>query len=373
MLMLPFLRGLSALLSLAILASAVYLLATWASGETHFVDGVAAIEHDEWRLWWALGLGAWSFAGRYLVLSLLARPGGPQFARADNHAALEAAGGARIHTETAGRADRPTLVLTHGWGMDASIWTPIRQALADRFRIVLWDLPGLGRSRPTPLSAIDMSAFADDLKRVSQGAGGPAILVGHSIGGMIIQTLARDHPELFQDRVAGAVLLNTTHTNPLRTMIFAPLMRAAQPLLEFGSRLTIWFAPVAQALAWLSYLNGNTHLVMRLGHGARTTRRSLDHASRLTTRNPAGVQAKGNLAMFAWDATGALASVATPVLVLGGEIDIVTKPEAGRAIAASAPNGRYVGLPDANHMSLTDQADVYAREIAAFAEAVQSR
>ncbi len=52
------------------------------------------------------------------------------------------------------------------------------------------------------------------------------MLVGHSIGGMTIQTLARDHPELFGREVVGVVLLNTTYTNPLKTMILPRLMQA---------------------------------------------------------------------------------------------------------------------------------------------------
>lgn len=374
MLILPFLRGLTTTVSLLILAAALYLLATWAGADTRLVGGVEVREREEWRLWWGLGLLAWSFLGRLPVLMLLGKPGGPRFARAPGGAhRLDGAAGASLHIETAGPADSPPLVMTHGWGMDSSIWSPNRDALAKRFRLVMWDLPGLGKSR-APLSAISLPAFADDLARVIDSAGpAPVVLVGHSIGGMIIQTLARDRPELFGSRVLGVVLLNTTHTNPLRTMILSGLMTALQPLAELGSKLTIALKLLVWLNAWQSYLSGTTHLVMRLGFGTPTTRRSLDHASLLSVRNSPAAQAQGNLAMFRWDATGALADLPVPVLVLAGDRDIVTKEEAGRRIAASAPRGELQEIGGGNHMSPLDHADSYNAAIAAFAEAVQRR
>ena len=53
------------------------------------------------------------------------------------------------------------------------------------------------------------------------------------------------------------------------------------------------------------------------------------------TLNPPAVSAHGDLAMFRWDSEMALARTGVPVLVVGGERDIVTKPEASRAIAAA--------------------------------------
>lgn len=135
--MLPFLRALFGALSLAILAAAIYLLATWFGGDSWVIEGVEVTERDDWRLWVGLGLLAWSFLGRVPVLMVLAKPGGPEFTRAKAHPEVEGAAGARLHVETAGPADGPPVVLTHGWGMDASIWTPTREALSDRFRLIL--------------------------------------------------------------------------------------------------------------------------------------------------------------------------------------------------------------------------------------------
>jgi pimeloyl-ACP methyl ester carboxylesterase len=82
--------------------------------------------------------------------------------------------------------------------------------------VIVWHHRGLGQSKVESTGAVQLSNMAEDLRTVMRYAGDrPAVLVGHSIGGMTILTLLRDHPEVFQPQVAGVVLLNTTHTNPL--------------------------------------------------------------------------------------------------------------------------------------------------------------
>ena len=49
-----------------------------------------------------------------------------------------------LHTEPFGQG--PDLVLTHGWGLHGGIWQPVIDALQDRYRLTVIDLPGHGRS-----------------------------------------------------------------------------------------------------------------------------------------------------------------------------------------------------------------------------------
>jgi pimeloyl-ACP methyl ester carboxylesterase len=367
---LPLLRGLFGALSLAVLTVALYLLVTWATPEVIAVDGVLVRTRDEWRLWWGAGLLAWSALGRTAALALLARPGGARFSRAKERVTAPGGLDTPLHVETAGPREAPTIILTHGWGMDATVWTPQRRALEADFRLILWDLPGCGSSRPVIEGAITLEAFADSLARVLALSPGPVVLVGHSIGGMIIQTLARDRPELFVNKIAGIVLLNTTHTNPLRTMILPELMRSLQPALELGCRVVVMLEPLFRLQAWQSYLSGATHIAMRFGFGPRVNRRDLDHVALLATRNPPGSQARGNLAMFRWDGDGALADLATPMLVMGGEADVVTTFAASRTIATTSRNARLETVAGGNHMSSLDEPEVYSEAIARFARAV---
>jgi pimeloyl-ACP methyl ester carboxylesterase len=269
-----------------------------------------------------------------------------------------------------GPLDAPPVILTHGWGLDSTIWYYLRRHLSQRFRVIVWDLPGLGRSRAASGRAIDLSHFAQDLKAVMALADGkPAVLVGHSIGGMTVQTLVRDHPEVLTGSVAGLVLVNTTYTNPLRTMVLSGLAQALRwPLLEPLFRLTIWLQPLAWLSAWQSYLSGSAHMANRIGFASQVTRSQLEHNTLLATRNPPAALARGNLAMFRWDAEGALQSITVPTLILAGDSDLVTKCEASQTLSRVTPGGRLEVVADANHMGFLERSEIYNEEIARFCE-----
>lgn len=362
-------RFLFGLLSLLILGAAAYLLWSYNQGElVRDVDGVLRRDREEWRLWTGLALLAWSFLGRLVALPLLARSDKvPTRPERSNGQTLPGAGGSSLYVETHGPADAPPLILTHGWGLDSTIWSYAKRDLAGRFRLIVWDLAGLGRSK----GPISLDAFAADLRAVlSVTAGRPAVLVGHSIGGMTIQTLARNNPELFGREVAGVVLLNTTYTNPLKTMVLSGLAQAIRPLLEIAMRLAVWLQPLAWASAWQSYFSGSAHMANRLGFGRYVTRSQLEHTTLLATRNPPGAQAKGDLAMFRWDASEAARRFTVPTLVIGGDKDIVTKLEANRTIADRAPQARLEVVEGVNHMGFLERADVYDALIGEFAGSV---
>jgi pimeloyl-ACP methyl ester carboxylesterase len=275
--------------------------------------------------------------------------------------------GAKLHVELDGQQDAPPVILTHGWGLDATIWFYLRRELSRRFRVIAWDLPGLGKSR----GKVGLEDFAIDLEALLSLTGGrPPILVGHSIGGMTIQTLIRDRPDVL-DKIAGVVLLNTTYTDPLKTMILSPLARALRwPLLEPAMRLTIWLQPLAWLSAWQSYLSGWAHLANRIGFSSQVTRSQLEQTTLLATRNAPAAQARGNLSMFRWDADDALRSITVPALILAGDDDLVTKCEASRTLARATAGGALIVIPKANHMGFLEQAPAYNRQILDFCDRI---
>jgi pimeloyl-ACP methyl ester carboxylesterase len=367
-------RFLLSLVSLAILLAAGYLLVEWYDGTIYVreTDGSLIRHREQWMLWLGVAALAFSALGRFVMVPLLARPDtDPSRPERGAGSMIKSATGAELYVESVGPPGLPTIVLTHGWSLDSTIWFYARRDLLREFRVVSWDLPGLGKSREAAPSGIDLAEFARDLRSVVEWTEAPeVVLVGHSIGGMTIQTLARDMPDFFNQRVAGAVLLNTTYTNPLKTMIVSGLAQAIRwPLLEPIMRLMIVLQPLVWLGAWQSYFSGSAHLANRLGFGKFVTRSQLEHATLLSTRNAPGNVMRGNLAMFRWDATGAVAKVARPLLVIGGEVDIVTLPAAGAGIAASAPRAEYRPVEGVNHLGFLEQSSVYDAEIARFARA----
>ena len=361
------LRVLANLISIAILVAAGYLLWSWWDGDlVRQTDGSVVRIREDWQLWVGLAALAFSFLGKPLVVPVLAGADKePTKPVRGNGTLIDAPNGTQLYVEETGVTGGETIILTHGWSMDSTIWNYAKRDLGQQFRVVSWDLPGLGKSR----GPISLEAFAADLAAVIAWTGAPrVVLVGHSIGGMTIQTLARDHAALFATKVAGVVLVNTTYTNPLKTMVLPRFMQALRfPVLEPLMKLTKWLLPLSQLSAWQSYLSGTAHMANRLGFGKYVTRSQLDHTTLLSTRNSQAAIADGNLAMFRWDATGATAKLQVPVLVLAGAADIVTKPIASQTIAGYTPTATLQEIEGVNHMGFLERADVYNPAIADFA------
>jgi pimeloyl-ACP methyl ester carboxylesterase len=95
--------------------------------------------------------------------------------------------------------------LVHGIGADGRMFGPVAERLADSARVVVWDLPGYGgKPLDEPLTFTGLAAaLAADLDAVGVKR---AVVLGHSIGGMVAQELAATFPQ----RVRGLILSATT-------------------------------------------------------------------------------------------------------------------------------------------------------------------
>src|SRR4051812_14501062 len=174
---LPFLLGwLAGLSSLAILGGGLWILWAWYVGE---LVGIA----------WIVTAGAmllWSAAGRYLVLAFYPRgTDEPEVRRSAGGHDIPGPDGSRLHMDEQGASTgQPALVLTHGWALDSEAWYYARRQLGEQYRLILWDLPGLGRSTQPADGRYSVERLAEDLLAVIDAAGERrGTLGGHSIGG----------------------------------------------------------------------------------------------------------------------------------------------------------------------------------------------
>ena len=106
----------------------------------------------------------------------------------------------------------PTVVLAHGWTLTRHSWRPVLDALVARgLRVVAYDQRGHGASSPLRGDA-SVRALGDDLKAVLDvvAPGGGVVLGGHSMGGMTVMAYAGLHPDDFDERVVGTVLVSTS-------------------------------------------------------------------------------------------------------------------------------------------------------------------
>jgi pimeloyl-ACP methyl ester carboxylesterase len=101
----------------------------------------------------------------------------------------------------------PTLILVHGWSCDARYWREQLTHFAARNRIVTVDLAGHGHSG-VGREDYTMRSFGEDVRAVADAVGGDRlILVGHSMGGLVIAEAAR----LLPGRVLGLIGVDSLH------------------------------------------------------------------------------------------------------------------------------------------------------------------
>src|SRR4051812_45174672 len=105
----------------------------------------------------------------------------------------------------------PTVVFTHGWTFSSRSWH-YQRMLAERYRLVLMDHRDHGESGLGPREHRTIDQIGRDLAAVIAVtcAGRDVVLVGHSMGGMTIMSLAAQHPELFGRQVKAVALVATS-------------------------------------------------------------------------------------------------------------------------------------------------------------------
>jgi pimeloyl-ACP methyl ester carboxylesterase len=113
----------------------------------------------------------------------------------------------RIHfLDWGGPPDAPGVLLVHGLGQTAWVWTPVARRLVGERRAVALDLRGHGLS-DAPTEGYDEPTLVDDLIAVADGTGllrEPLVLVGHGFGGVVAAWAAA----ALGDRCAGLVLVD---------------------------------------------------------------------------------------------------------------------------------------------------------------------
>ena len=108
----------------------------------------------------------------------------------------------RLHRETHGSG--PALLLTHGFGESTRMWDDNVPALAERFRVIAWDLRGHGRSEaPADPDLYTHELALADMERVLDAD--TAVLCGMSLGGYLSLAFRLRHPE----RVRALILVDT--------------------------------------------------------------------------------------------------------------------------------------------------------------------
>jgi pimeloyl-ACP methyl ester carboxylesterase len=268
------------------------------------------------------------------------------------------ADGTRLHVRAAGPAEAPTLVFLHGIGLDLTTWHYQWTQLSDRFRCVLFDARAHGRSEPPRSGDHSLEAMADDLTAVLDAAvpRGPAVLIGHSMGGIAIVAFAERYPEEIGSRVAGVVLADTAVSDVLREVFGGLGSRVGWAIRRVGSRYTTR-PDLAERLqrrirrfgADLTFLIG-----WASNFGPNASPSQVEHITRLAADAPVAVWTHTLQSLLDMDLRHALEHVTVPALVVVGDRDLLIPKASAQALRAALPDARAVVITEAGHISMME-------------------
>ena len=271
--------------------------------------------------------------------------------------------GTELAVRAAGPEGAPAVVFSHGFSLDLTTWYYQWRHLADRYRVVLFDHRGHGRSGRPPNGDFSLRSMGRDVNAILDRAagGGPAVLVGHSMGGMALLSFAEQHPEEFGTRVAGVVLADTAASDLVR-----------EALGDLGSRAERTFRPLIWRLAGnLDRSDRVRRIVQERGadlalllarvtnFGPDASPSQIDHVSRLSASAPVEVWVQTARDLIDMDLREALANITVPSLVVVGDRDLLTPKASAEALRNALPQGRAVAIARAGHVSMMERHQAF--------------
>lgn len=145
-------------------------------------------------------------------------------------------GDVQLNIEEDGDPNGPPVLLIHGITSSRRTWSWMVPLLADRYRLLRLDLRGHGGSDRAPGEYVIEGYVADAVAAVADAVGGPAIVIGHSLGGATAIGLAQARPDLVRALVLEdpplftADAIDELEGNTLMTAF--QMMRAAVPQMQ---------------------------------------------------------------------------------------------------------------------------------------------
>lgn len=264
---------------------------------------------------------------------------------------IETSDGAVLATHVAGEG--PTVVLSHGWTNDRTVWGAVaRRLVDDGHRVVAFDHRGHGGSTVGEYG-FAIERLGADLREVLEHVDATdAVLAGHSMGGMTVQAFAAEHADARHRSKALVLVATAAHGlgGKLAQADAAALRLIAHPNVEraLKGRMGPVFVrnTVGKAAVWDHLLYAREAF---LATGAEVRREFLR-------------------AMQSMDLRPKLRDLDVPATVVIGSRDRLTPPKLGRHLADTI-GAEVVELPGHGHMLPLEAPERVAAVIAGAARA----
>ena len=257
-----------------------------------------------------------------------------------------AVNGVNLYYEEHGRG--APLLLIAGLASDSQSWLPVLPGLAARFRVILVDNRGVGRTLPLD-APTSIGAMADDcLALIRHLRLGAVHVLGHSMGGFIAQDIALRHPE----QVARLVLAATAARSSKRN---DDLFRGWADALDAGSPPERWFRNL---FYWI--------FSARLFDDPKMVDDLVRFAVAYPFPQPAPAFRKQVDAIAQFDSSEQLSRLKPPTMVLAAAEDLLFPIDACERFARSIGRTELSAIDGAGHALHVEQPAEFVRRVAGF-------
>ena len=227
----------------------------------------------------------------------------------------------------------PALLFVHGSGGDHTVWGHQLQGLKDRFTVAALDLNGHGKSPHRDGDA--MATYVADVQAVIDRLDSPTVVLGHSLGGAVAQTLALQRP----DHLLGVGLIGT-----------GGKLRVHPDLLETIDR----------------NLDEATDVLVQWLFSDSASDELREKARAQMRENGQEPLARDFRVCDAFDVLDRLGEIDVPTLVAVGQDDRMTPVKYAEHLRDAIPNAYLEVMDDAGHMVMLERPAALNNAIARF-------
>ncbi|HEX4157633.1 MAG TPA: alpha/beta hydrolase [Rhizomicrobium sp.] len=249
------------------------------------------------------------------------------------------------------------LVFLHGIGGCAKVWQLQLDAFRDRYTVIAWNMPGYGGSPPVP--ELTFPVLADALEALLDTLPNKRIhLVGHSMGGMVVQEFLRNRGQ----RVAS-VCLYATSPGLAQPETPEAVEAARARAREFMERR---IGPLDRGMTMREM--AESVLDQLLAPGAPQSAR--DAAIESISSVPPDIYRDAMRCILSFDGTKIIPTIDGPTLVLAGGADRTMTLDVVQAMTRQIKGARLEVIPNVGHLPNLEDPPAFNDALAEFLELV---